>query len=140
MIEEEKHETNNQIVANSSAGQITEIDDEMLDMINEYKGLSVAEITERIDELELEWDIDRIMEVNAASLSLTGLLLGTFVNKKWLIMPGIVAYFLGQQALQGSCPPMELLRNMNFRARKEIEKEKFALKVARGDFRNFQQL
>lgn len=121
---------------NTSEDINEEIDDEILDNISYYSNLSAEEITARIEELEQEWDIERVLEINAASFSTAGLLLGTFVNKKWLILPGVVAFFLGQHAVQGWCPPLEVLRAMKFRTRKEIAKEKFALKVVRGDFKN----
>ena len=42
--------------------------------------------------------------------------------------------FLAQHSVQGWCPPMPLFRKMGVRTRQEIEREKYALKVLRGDF------
>jgi hypothetical protein len=130
------HHNYDRVRENTFDFQNQEIDDEILDNINFYSGQSNEEITARIEELEQEWDMERVLEINAAGFSTAGLLLGTFVNKKWLILPGVVAFFLGQHAVQGWCPPLEVLRAMKFRTRKEIAKEKFALKVVRGDFKN----
>jgi hypothetical protein len=75
------------------------------------------------------------LQVNAAVASLVGLVLGTKVDGRWLVLPGVVAGFLLQHAVSGWCPPVELLRRMKCRTRKEIDAEKFALRVQRGDFR-----
>jgi hypothetical protein len=39
-----------------------------------------------LEKLKNEWDIERYIEVNAASLSLAGLILGNFVNRKWFLI------------------------------------------------------
>lgn len=97
--------------------------------IQQYKGKSTAEILERIQMLDKEWDIERVLEVNASSLALTGLILGLFKNRKWLFLPGIVLPFLLQHGLQGWCPPLPLLRRLGIRTRGEIDREKYALKL-----------
>lgn len=55
-------------------------------------------------------------------------------NKKWLILPTVVLSFFMQHAIQGWCPPLPILRKLNIRTSKEIEQEKYALKLIRGDF------
>ena len=37
----------------------------------------------RIQELDREWDIERLLEVNAATVSLVGLSLARFVSRQW---------------------------------------------------------
>jgi hypothetical protein len=61
-------------------------------------------------------------------------MLGTFVKRKWLILPGVVLPFLIQHAIQGWCPPLEIFGRLGVRTRHEIDAEKFALQVLRGDF------
>lgn len=39
-----------------------------------------------------------------------------------------------QHAIQGWCPPLPILRKLNIRTSKEIEQEKYALKIIHGDF------
>ena len=91
-------------------------------------------IERRLGELDREWDIERMLEANAATASLLGLTLGATVNKKFLILPAVVAGCMLQQSVQGWCPPQALLRRMGFRTRTEIEQERYALKALRGDF------
>jgi len=93
-------------------------------------------IPERLHELEREWDVERTLEANAASLSLLGVLLGATVDRRFFVLPGVVATFLLQHALQGWCPPLPVLRRLGFRTQTEIDEERTALMALRGDFQN----
>ena len=75
-----------------------------------------------------------MLETNAAALALTGLVLGAVRGRRWLLLPGLVLPFLLQHALQGWCPPIEIIRRLGVRTRREIDREKVALKALRGDF------
>lgn len=92
------------------------------------------QIEGRLRELDREWDVERMLEVNAAALALTGTLLGAFVDRRWLMLPGAVTAFLLQHGVQGWCPPLPVLRRMGVRTPREIEAERYALKTLRGDF------
>lgn len=91
-------------------------------------------IGDRLAELDREWDIERALEANAASVSLLGVILGTTLSRKWFFLPVIVGGFLLQHAIQGWCPPVPVLRRLGVRTRLEIEQERYALKILRGDF------
>ena len=121
---------------NTSAKINEKIDDKLQESIDYYKNKDAVAITQRIEELDREWDIERVLEVNMSTVALTGLALGAFKNRKWLILPGIVLGFFAQHAIQGWCPPLPLFRKLGYRTRKEIDKEKYALKLLRGDFGN----
>ncbi|WP_240928037.1 hypothetical protein [Thalassoroseus pseudoceratinae] len=75
----------------------------------------------RMAELNQEWDIERTLEANAATLSLVGLALGATVNRKWFLFPGVISAFLLQHAVQGWCPPLPVFRRMGFRPASEID-------------------
>jgi hypothetical protein len=94
-----------------------------------YAGASREVILQRIEELDKEWDVERVLEANASSFALTGLALGLAVDKRWLMLTGGVLVFLLQHALQGWCPPLPLLRRLGVRTRGEIDREKFALRA-----------
>src|SRR5690349_6960465 len=112
-----------------------EIDQQTRENLQHYRyRLSNEQISERIEELDKEWDIDRTLMANASTLSLTGVLLGATVDKKWYIVPGVVTSFLLWHAIQGWCPPLPIFRKLGYRSRKEIDAEKYALKALRGDF------
>jgi hypothetical protein len=88
----------------------------------------------RLEELDGEWDIERILEANAAAVSLIGLTLARFVSRRWFLLPAAVATFLLQHAVQGWCPPVPLFRRLGIRTQREIAEERYALKAMRGDF------
>lgn len=95
-----------------------------------------AAINQRLVELDHEWDIERTLEANAATIGLVGLTLGATVDRRWFLLPAAVATFLLQHALQGWCPPLPVFRRLGIRTRSEIDIERYALKALRGDFRN----
>ena len=90
----------------------------------------------RLVELDNEWDTDRVLALSSSAISLTGLLLSATHNKKWLYLPVAFSGFLLSHAIAGWCPPLPLLKALGFRNRAEIDKEKFALKALRGDFKD----
>ena len=90
-------------------------------------------IDERIEELDREWDIERLLAVNGTTVALAGLLLGTTVNRKWLILPGIILPLLLNFNLRGWAPPLPVLRHLGLRSRSEIDRERTALLASRSD-------
>lgn len=99
-----------------------------------YGSAGRALINRRLAELDREWDIERLLEANAASAMLLGLYLSVTVSRKWLLLPMAVGGFLLQHAVQGWCPPLVWFRRMGFRTASEIDYERYGLKVMRGDF------
>lgn len=95
--------------------------------IQYFSGQPAWEVKKRILALEKEWDVERVLEVNASTLAFTGLVLGLTLNKKWLLLPAIVLPFLLQHGLQGWCPPLPILRRMGIRTQDEIDREKYSL-------------
>jgi len=97
------------------------------------------EIGRRLDELDEEWDVERVLETGSSALSLTGLVLSVARGRKWLLLPVVVQGFFMQHALQGWCPPLPVLRRLGFRTQYEIERERYALKALRGDFKDVER-
>lgn len=92
------------------------------------------DIDRRLKKLDAEWDIERFIEINAASAVLIGTLMGTGKNKKWLAIPITVGIFLLEHAVEGWCPSLPILRKFGVRTQEEIIGEKNVLKIHRGDF------
>lgn len=84
-------------------------------------------IKQRLAVLDREWDIERVLEANAASVVLIGSALGVGVDRRFFALPAFVAAFLLQHALQGWCPPLPLFRRLGVRTAAEIEDERRAL-------------
>ncbi|MEI6948687.1 hypothetical protein V9K67_15950 [Paraflavisolibacter sp. H34] len=99
-----------------------------------YATKNTGSITHRIKELNKEWDVERVLEVHLPLVALTGLALSAVVDKRWLALPALVLGFFLEHAVHGWCPPLPLLRKLGFRTRKEIEQERYAMKLLRGDF------
>lgn len=91
-------------------------------------------ITKRLQELDAEWDIERALETNAATASLIALTLGFTEDRRWFALPVLISGFLLQHALQGWCPPIPIMRKLGFRTEREINLERTALRILRGDF------
>lgn len=96
--------------------------------ISYYTGKDNKEIIDRIESLNREWDIERVLETNAASVVILSTILGFKVNKKWFALSGIAGTFLLQHAIQGWCPPVPVFRRLGVRTSSEINYEKQALK------------
>ena len=95
---------------------------------------SEKEIAERLRELDDEWDVERLLQVNASALVMLGVLLGAKLDRRFLLLPAAVLTFFGQHALQGWCPPIPIFRRFGVRTNREIARERYALKALRGDF------
>jgi hypothetical protein len=67
-------------------------------------------------------------------LALSGVALAALHDRRWLILPAVVLGLLLEHALHGWCPPVPVLRRLGVRTRKEIERERYAMKALRGDF------
>lgn len=98
------------------------------------EGAARADFETPLADLEQEWDIERVLQANAATLVLVGTVLGYAVNRRFLALPAAVLSFFAMHALQGWCPPVPLLRRRGIRTVREIERERYALKALRGDF------
>lgn len=88
-------------------------------------------IDTRLRELDHEWDIERTLQANAATLTAVGSLLALTVNRKFMLLPLAVGSFLLQHAVQGWCPPLPILRRLGFRTASEIQDERDALEDIR---------
>jgi hypothetical protein len=112
---------------------IRRIDDEMVSRLS-----NVADHSDRsqarLDSLDREWDIDRVIETEAAAMGLLGLTLGVTVNSRLLAMPGVVGAAVFLFALRGIYPLLPLFRRLGVRTAVEIERERYAVKALRGDF------
>lgn len=126
--------TDERVPRHTAARVNDELQDQMLANVRRFEGASRGAIDARIAELRREWDIERTLEANAASVALLGLGLGAFVNRKWLALPAVVGTFLLQHAVQGWCPPLPVFRRLGIRTSAEIHQEITALKILRGDF------
>jgi hypothetical protein len=98
------------------------------------EGAEPIEFQARLEELDREWDIERLLQANASTLVMLGVALGYAVDRRFLALPAAVFTFFAQHALQGWCPPIPIFRRRGVRTMREIERERYAIKALRGDF------
>lgn len=108
------------------------IDDETFDHLMEVEQKPDS-ARQRLEALDREWDIDRTIEAEAATMGLIGLTLGALVRPAFLAMPAIgAAVFLF--GTRGIYPLLPIFRRLGIRTAREIERERYAVKTLRGDF------
>jgi hypothetical protein len=122
------------IRANTPRGTNEKLDEDMINRLISYALRPQETITERIEELENEWDVERTLLVQASATALLGVVLGMFVNRRWFLLTVVNQFFLFHHAVKGWCPPVVLQRGLQARTRREIFTEVLALKILRGDF------
>lgn len=91
-------------------------------------------ISRRINTLEKEWDVQKLVQAIDAGVGLGSIFLGVLGAKKWWFIATLAAASSGMHAMKGWSPGTIALRRMGFRTRQEIDREKYALKALRGDF------
>lgn len=111
---------------------------ETVENITAYINAGEKKINRRIEQLDEEWDVERILETNASALTLLGIILSSH-NRRWLLLSFVVTSFLLQHAVQGWCPPLQLIRRLGIRTQREISQERNVLKRLRGDYGKISQ-
>jgi len=106
------------------------IDQQALQEIARVKEQGPSAIRQRLEEIEKEWDIDRVLMLNFSVLVFAQLVLAKTHNRKWLWGPLVQTPFLFMHSVLGWCPPSLWFRPMGFRTRKEIQNEREVLLVA----------
>lgn len=94
---------------------------------------STDEITERLEQLNHEWDFDRVLGAEAALMGLATLGLAVTLDRRLIALPAVVASMVSLHGVQGWCPLLPIFRRVGIRTQNEIDKERSALKALRGD-------
>lgn len=102
--------------------------------IDRYARADAVALTERIAELDREWDVERWIAAEAPLTVLAGLTLAGTVDRRWLLLSGVAATMLIVHGLTGWYPLLPLLRRAGVRTNAEIAAERYALQRLRGDF------
>lgn len=97
-------------------------------------------INARLEQLDREWTRGRVTKVAAGVLILGGLVLTYFFGWPWLALPAVGAIFLLQYLFARGSLLGGLLGGFGFRSGAQIEQEKLALRMLRGDFQHLPSL
>lgn len=92
---------NDRVRRNTSDTINQKVNQQIKENIRRYSNSDDQAITNRLAQLDREWDVERVLELNAATLALTGVTLAATHDKRWLILSGVVLSFFIQHALQG---------------------------------------
>ena len=93
-------------------------------------------IEDRLAELDREWTAGRVTKAVIGVLIVVGFGLTALLNPWWLILPLIGGLFLMQYFFTRTSWLGKVFHEMGFRTGGEVDQEKMALKVLRGDFRH----
>ncbi|MBY0548087.1 MAG: hypothetical protein K2W95_12400 [Candidatus Obscuribacterales bacterium] len=94
------------VVRRKTSQEINErIDRQIERNVGYFATQSKEAISDRIEELEEEWDVDRLLARNAAVIALSGTALGAFLHRSFLVIPLLVTSFLWHHMQKGWCPP-----------------------------------
>lgn len=92
-------------------------------------------IDERLAKLEWEWTAGRLTKVALGTVIVLGLGLTALLNPWWMILPTVAGLLLLQYCFLKTSWLAQIFRSFGYRCGSEVENEKIALKVLRGDFR-----
>lgn len=111
------------------------IREQILQCLEKHKDSSQPLLSQKIEKLNCEWDTERFLETNAASILFLSSIIGFKKSRNcWFLATGTISMLLLLHALQGWCPPLPLIRKIGVRTPEEIRNEKDVLKRMRGDF------
>jgi len=103
-----------------------------------YAGPEAVE--RRLEELDREWTVGRVVKVVSALGIFLGLGLAVFVHPAWIALPTVIGLLLVQHAVSRWSLLTALIRTTGLRRGKDVEHERIALKALRGDFRHLPTL
>lgn len=111
------------IRSHSSKNANRKIDIKTIRNIRKAESLGSAGIIARLEKLDREWDIDRVLMLNFSVLVLIQLFAAR-KNKKWLWGPLLQTPFLLMHSTAGWCPPTSWFRPLGIRTKYEIQAER----------------
>lgn len=120
--------------AATSSAVNARIDSQSEFRLGKYTDRPESEIGDRLSNLNIEWDLERVLELEASITGLAGLVLGLTVSKRFLLVPGLASAMVLLHAVQGWYPLLPAFRRLGLRTQNEIDRERFGLKALRGDF------
>jgi hypothetical protein len=102
--------------------------------LSEFEPRDTAAITQRLNELKREWDVERAIETEAPLMIAAGLGAGAWLDRRLTAVSAFAAGMLLLHNVQGWYPLLPVFRRAGLRTTREIADEAYELKSARGDF------
>lgn len=92
-----------------------------------------AAIERRLHQLDREWDVERVLETEAGLTILAGLALGAAVDRRFYYLPVFAGCMGLVHAFQGAYPLLPVFRRLGLRTPEEIQRERLALRILKGE-------
>lgn len=109
----------------------------LINNVQRFIGADRHQIDERMQALDREWSVERVIEVEAPAMIGLGAVLGLSHNKKWFALSGLAAGMVVLHNTRGSYPLLPLFQRLGFRSQKDIEDERSALRILRKDHERY---
>jgi hypothetical protein len=111
--------------------------DRTFEMVKEFAHKGRKKITERIEQIDKELDLERAIHLGFGALAVTGAALCYAKgNKNWLLLSVGAGCLLIADNLTGITGKIPFLKKLGLRLKNEILHERYALKAFRGDFKH----
>lgn len=124
--------TSDRVRAHTDDEVLRRIDDTTCNDLLDQVDAPAESIERRLDQLDREWDVDRVVEAKAALTGLTGLALAASGRRSSLRLPLLAASGLLLFASRGRNLFQPLYRRAGIRSAREIENERHALLALSG--------
>lgn len=110
--------------------------DSVKDSVRFYGSLGRAALDERLRALDEEPDLETVTSMALAGAGILGLVFGFLGSRVWRMFAWLSLPLLFAHARGGLKAPGDFLKTLGLRSRREIQEERFALKILRGDFKD----
>lgn len=106
--------------------------------VERYAAAGRDAVGRRLGELDREWDVERVIELEAPATIALGVALGSLVDRRWYALSAFAAGMVLLHSVQGWYPLLPLLRRLGLRTQQEIESERLAMRALLGEQRHWQ--
>lgn len=126
-------ETTQRVEINTSPAVNQQFDEQLQENLSRYLDADHAAIDRRLGELDREWNVERFIEAEAPLMIGLGIALGLTRGRKWFGLSAMAASMVILHGVQGWYPLLPIFRRLGVRSQNEIEEERAALRILRGD-------
>lgn len=131
--------TTRRVEQNTASTVNQRMDEALRQSISRHLDADRQQLDRRLKELDREWNVERMIETEAPTMIGLGIALGVTHNRRWFGLSAFAASMVILHNLQGWYPMLPLFRRLGLRSQQEIEQERMALRVLRGDHEAYQK-
>lgn len=130
-------DTTQRVELNTSPALHQQFEEQLRENISPYLNADRATIDRRLAKLDREWNVERFIETEAPLMIGLGIALGLTRGRKWFGLSAMAAVMVILHGVQGWYPLLPIFRRLGVRSQNEIEEERNALRVLRGDHETY---